>query len=84
MGSLLARPAKRPDVGRWWRWFLDHQPEINLALAVFWIIAVIPTALWWKESILWVAIMSLWANVASHFAAWLAAKAERKVNESNE
>lgn len=35
-----------------------------------------PTLLWWRESILWVAFMSLYANVASHWAAYEAASLE--------
>lgn len=53
----------------------------NLALAVVWAVAVIPTLVWWKNSILWVAFMSLWANVASHLAAWIAARAEHASEE---
>lgn len=29
----------------------------------------IPTVLWWKDSILWVALMSIYANVESSFSA---------------
>lgn len=41
-----------------------------------WLVLTIPTLLWWRETILWVALMSVWANVASHFGAWQAARAE--------
>lgn len=41
-----------------------------------WLALITPTLLWWRESILWVALMSVWANVASHFGAWQAARAE--------
>jgi hypothetical protein len=51
--------------------------KINLVFGVAWCVAIIPTLLWWKDSVLWVALMSLWANIASHFAAYLAAKAEQ-------
>ena len=43
-----------------------------------WLGLTIPTLLWWRESVLWVALMSIWANVAAHFAAWQAARAETK------
>jgi hypothetical protein len=29
----------------------------------FWILAIVPTLLWWKNSILWVAMMSLYSNI---------------------
>jgi hypothetical protein len=28
----------------------------------FWVLMIIPTLVWWKESVLWVAMMSLYAN----------------------
>lgn len=28
----------------------------------FWDLMIVPTLIWWKESVLWVAIMSLYAN----------------------
>lgn len=55
----------------------------HLILTFAWAVAVIPTVLWWKESILWVGLMSCWANVASHFAAWQATRAE-EANGSSE
>ena len=50
--------------------------HIHAALTLAWFLAVIPTALWWKDSILWVGLMSCWANAASHFSAWQASRAE--------
>lgn len=29
---------------------------------VFWILMIVPTLLWFKESVMWVAFMSLYAN----------------------
>lgn len=50
--------------------------RIHLILTVFWMLMAIPTMIWWKESILWVAFMSLYANVASHWAAYQASRTE--------
>lgn len=50
--------------------------RFNKYATCVWLVLVIPTVLWWRESILWVALMSVWANVASHFAAWQGARAE--------
>lgn len=44
---------------------------------LFWIVMGIPTVFWWKESVLWVAIMSLYANIASEAAAREAKKAQK-------
>lgn len=41
-----------------------------------WLILLIPSLIWWKNSILWVILLSVWANVASHFGAWQGARAE--------
>lgn len=57
---------------------------LHLALTGVWGALITPTLLWWRESVLWVALMSLWANVASHFAAWQAAAAERHLREHSE
>lgn len=38
-------------------------------MAFFWIAMTIPTLLWWSDSVLVIAIMSIYANVASSFAA---------------
>ena len=46
----------------------------HLVLTVVWALLAIPTLIWWKESILWVAVMSLYANVAGHWAAYEASR----------
>ena len=46
-----------------------------------WILLVIPTVLLWPESILWLALMSVWANVAGHWSSYQASRAEQKQDE---
>lgn len=48
----------------------------HLSAAVLWALLLVPTVIWWKDSILWVAGCSLYANVVSHLAAYDAARAE--------
>lgn len=48
----------------------------HLVLTLVWLVLVVPTLLWWGQSVTWVALMSVWANVASHFSGWQAARAE--------
>lgn len=43
---------------------------------VAWLLLVVPTVLWLRESVFWVALMSVWANVVSHWGAWQASRAE--------
>ncbi len=49
---------------------------LNLLLAVAWGLLIIPTVLFWSESVLFVAAASVYANVAGHIAAWQASRAE--------
>lgn len=56
--------------------------HVHLLAMVAWAGLLIPTLIWWKESILWVAAMSLYANFVGHFGGWDAARAELKADES--
>lgn len=47
-------------------WYQRHK---YLLRAWFWIAAIVPTLIWWRESVLWVAIMSLYNNIETAFAA---------------
>lgn len=46
--------------------------------AGIWLLLLIPTLLWWKESILWVAFMSLYANYKTCIGAHEAHKARKE------
>lgn len=50
--------------------------RFHAVMTVVWILLLVPSLLWWKDSILWVIVLSVWANVASHFGAWQGARAE--------
>jgi hypothetical protein len=49
---------------------------IHLALTVAWLLAIIPTLIWWRDSILWVAFMSAYANLVGHASAYQASRAK--------
>lgn len=57
----------------------DPEPEtlvvFHFCMMVLWLGLIPPTIMFWKDSILWVAFMSLYANFVGHFSAWDAAKA---------
>lgn len=57
-----------------------HFRLIHAFLTIFWLSLSVPTLLWWKNSIAFVAWISLYANVASHWAAYQGARSE----ETNE
>jgi hypothetical protein len=52
--------------------------RFHLSMMGVWSALAIPTVIWWRESLLWVAFMSLYANFVGHFSAWDAARAEDK------
>jgi uncharacterized membrane protein len=56
---------------------------LHAALTVVWALLAVPTLLWWRDSVCWVALMSLWANIASHWAAREAAKAKEQTQEAS-
>ena len=43
-----------------------------------WILLLLPTLVWWRDSVLWVAIMSVYAIVIAHWSAYQGARAEEK------
>jgi hypothetical protein len=57
--------------------------KLHATLTVVWVFLIAPTLLWWRDSVLWVALMSLWANIAAHWSAWQGARAER-ANDDND
>jgi hypothetical protein len=64
---------------------LTPQQSIRLHRTIQWLWAVmlIPTLVWWSESVLWVAFMSLYANFVGHASAAEAAEAKRDIADGN-
>jgi hypothetical protein len=50
-------------------------------MAAVWALLLIPTLLFWKNSVLWVAAMSLYANFAAHLSAAKASRAEQEAEK---
>ena len=48
---------------------------------IVWVLLAIPAVLWWSESVLFVILISLYANVAGHFGAYQSAHAEKDNEE---
>lgn len=59
----------RKPTAKNWKW-------IHIGLSATWATMLIPTILWWRNSIIWVCVMSLYANVAGHLSAAQAAHGE--------
>lgn len=49
-----------------------------------WLMLSVPGLLWWKESITFVIILSLYANIAAEFSAYQGARAEKKQDEGGD
>lgn len=53
-----------------------NEKRFHLTMMVVWGALAVPTVVFWKESILWVAFMSLYANFVGHYSAYEATKAQ--------
>lgn len=54
---------------------------MHYAMAAVWVLLLIPTLLLWKNSVLWVAAMSLYANFVGHLSAAKASRAEQEAEK---
>jgi hypothetical protein len=52
--------------------------RFHLIAVVVWTLLLVPSLLWWKASVLWVVLMSVWANIQGHFASYMAAQTEQR------
>ena len=64
--------------GEMTKWLRENH---DLLESICWVVLGIPTVIWWKESVLWVAIMSLYANSKGAQTAWKAEKAKRAAKD---
>lgn len=53
----------------------------HYTMAAIWVSLVVPTILFWKQSVLWVAFMSLYANFVGHLSAAKASRAELEAED---
>jgi len=51
-------------------------------MTLLWMVLIIPSLLFWSESVMWIVLMSVWANLAGHWSSWQAARAEVRVDEN--
>lgn len=55
----------------------SKQARLHLILIVVWALLVPPTLLFWSQSVTWVLMISIYANIVSHWGAYQAAHAEK-------
>lgn len=60
---------------RWLRRF-------HLLMVLVWVTLAVPGLLWWSQSVPFLVIMSLYANVAGELAAYQGARTETKQDEA--
>jgi hypothetical protein len=58
--------------------------KVDLAEMWFWILAAIPTCLWLRDSILWVLMISLYANAKTAHGASKAERGRKEVREMHD
>lgn len=50
--------------------------RFHLLMMLVWVALIVPTLIWWADSILWVLLISIYANFVGHFGAYQAARSE--------
>lgn len=56
----------------------------HLVAAVMWVILAIPSLIWWKNSVLWVILISIYANIVGHLSGYSAARSDQAAEENEE
>lgn len=60
---------------------MTKHAKFHLAMIGLWILLVPPVLLWWKESILVVILISIYANIIGHWSAYEASTPTEDVDE---
>ena len=58
--------------------------RFHLAMTVVWGLMLIPTLIWWKDSVLWVALMSVYACVMGHWSSYQGSRAEKAADRNGQ
>ncbi|HHC1009989.1 TPA: hypothetical protein ACN7UL_001468 [Klebsiella pneumoniae] len=56
----------------------------HLVAAVMWVGLAIPSLIWWKDSVLWVILIIIYANIVGHLSGYSAARADQAAEESED
>lgn len=60
-----------------------NSPLFHLIMSGVWALLLIPTLLFWPNSVLWVLMISLYANFIGHLSAYQAARAEKQIKKQD-
>lgn len=58
--------------------------RFHVVMMIVWVLLLIPSILWWRNSVLWVIILSIYANFGVHLSAYSGARAERRAEKQEE
>lgn len=56
---------------------------LNGWLTFVWVLLIPPSIMWWSQSVPYLVMVSVYANVAGHFAAWVAGRTEVRQEEQS-
>lgn len=56
--------------------------RLHLALTFAWGLLLVPTLLWWQESVVWVVLMSWYANFSTELNNYRTARASEKIDRA--
>ncbi|HDU5158062.1 TPA: hypothetical protein RFU68_000737 [Klebsiella quasipneumoniae subsp. similipneumoniae] len=56
----------------------------HLVAAVMWVGLAIPSLICWKDSVLWVILISIYANIVGHLSGYSAARADQAAEENED
>ncbi|HCB1113242.1 TPA: hypothetical protein MYN58_001511 [Klebsiella quasipneumoniae subsp. similipneumoniae] len=56
----------------------------HLVAAVLWVGLAIPSLIWWRDSVLWVILISIYANIVGHLSGYSAARADQAAEENED
>jgi cytoskeletal protein RodZ len=76
-GGLSAVPAE-PGVRKKRKASARSLRRLHLYGLIFWVALILPTVLWWKNSVAFIAFASIYANIVGHAAAYQGARAEQE------
>lgn len=58
--------------------------RLHWTMTVVWALLIIPTLTLWRDAVWWIAVMSLYANVAGHWSAAQASEADEHSPDKEE
>lgn len=56
--------------------------KLHLGAAIVWGLLAIPSVIWWKESVLWVITISIYANIVGHLSGYTAARTDEAAEDN--